>query len=99
MDHKQPNALAVIADATSRARRFQQDQLENAVGRAGARGLTADEIAHRLTWPSDSVSYWIERALDAGEITIAADEVNVGNPHYVTIANLCAIEQADGGAV
>lgn len=73
-----------------RAVRFQVEQLERAVAKAGARGLRAGEIAARLSWPLDSVQHWLARALDEGELTVAADEEQTADPRYVTVANLSA---------
>jgi hypothetical protein len=53
----------------------------------GAPGLTADELRIRLYWPTDSVAYWVQVALDHGEIAVAPGESDLpaAERHYVTV--------------
>jgi hypothetical protein len=85
--HSTQSKTDVRSNEIARVRRFQQDGLFDAVGRAGVTGLRASQIGERFGWPIDSTLYWIDCALQRCEITVAARDEHSDDPHYVTLAN------------
>lgn len=78
-----------------RVTRFQSGQVVAALGKAGATGLTEQELGRVLLWTADTVRYWLRYALDMGEVAVAPGETDLPEPHYVTIATW-RDAQADG---